>query len=389
MSDVSLGEGWWRASDGRWYPPESDRGEEAPLCPNGHSYQTGAAFCSQCGAPISINSPPSGAPTGTAEAAAPIAGIPEVPTGGHPADEAGPQKRALIPSSRAKWVAIAVAVVVVVGAGLAGASALAGSSGSGSRPALTPEQTAYSKCDATVSHAVAQLASINVNDQADLNAAIDNMALQFGAQNPDFTIITNAWSLWIRTAFQQGTSQATQQAKSYIAQQCVQVAHLVLPPQSTNSTTPSSTAPSSTTTTLTPPAPTTSSGPQPAEKSPPGAGGPWQLATAAFVGVLNSSLESDPNGAQPPIPTGYNVWLTQDSNSPSWYWYESDAPADAPSEGDAGPVDTGAGIAQLQNGTWTIVASISNQAPGCYGPNFTVGTTIPSSVLSDFGLSCS
>lgn len=30
MSDTSQGEGWWRASDGKWYPPEEHPGQSAP-----------------------------------------------------------------------------------------------------------------------------------------------------------------------------------------------------------------------------------------------------------------------------------------------------------------------------------------------------------------------
>ncbi len=33
MSDVSQGAGWWLASDGRWYPPESPESPESPAAP--------------------------------------------------------------------------------------------------------------------------------------------------------------------------------------------------------------------------------------------------------------------------------------------------------------------------------------------------------------------
>jgi hypothetical protein len=33
MSDVSNGPGWWQASDGKWYPPESQPSSEAPAPP--------------------------------------------------------------------------------------------------------------------------------------------------------------------------------------------------------------------------------------------------------------------------------------------------------------------------------------------------------------------
>lgn len=77
MSDRSQGEGWWLASDGKWYPPESrpdfdstfaglpagsdrqtvkgDAGREMwdmPTCPNGHEVPAGQRFCGDCGSPI-------------------------------------------------------------------------------------------------------------------------------------------------------------------------------------------------------------------------------------------------------------------------------------------------------------------------------------------------
>ena len=33
MSDTSQGEGWWLASDGKWYPPESSPAPAAPAAP--------------------------------------------------------------------------------------------------------------------------------------------------------------------------------------------------------------------------------------------------------------------------------------------------------------------------------------------------------------------
>ena len=35
MSDVSLGPGWWRASDGKWYPPESSPATDAAAAAGG------------------------------------------------------------------------------------------------------------------------------------------------------------------------------------------------------------------------------------------------------------------------------------------------------------------------------------------------------------------
>lgn len=46
MSDVSQGEGWWLASDGRWYPPQ-----QAPMPP---PQPTGGGMVPQYGAPAPI-----------------------------------------------------------------------------------------------------------------------------------------------------------------------------------------------------------------------------------------------------------------------------------------------------------------------------------------------
>ena len=58
MSNVSGGSGWWRASDGQWYPPS----ESPPslLCPNGHPVTEDARFCTECGAPLHQPTCPNG-----------------------------------------------------------------------------------------------------------------------------------------------------------------------------------------------------------------------------------------------------------------------------------------------------------------------------------------
>ena len=46
MSDVSQGEGWWQAADGKWYPPTETPGgaEAAPAA---------TRYCTNCAAPVS------------------------------------------------------------------------------------------------------------------------------------------------------------------------------------------------------------------------------------------------------------------------------------------------------------------------------------------------
>ena len=58
MSNVSGGSGWWRASDGQWYPPSST--PPSLLCPNGHPVTEDARFCTECGAPLHQPTCPNG-----------------------------------------------------------------------------------------------------------------------------------------------------------------------------------------------------------------------------------------------------------------------------------------------------------------------------------------
>ena len=105
MSDVSKGEGWWQAPDGRWYPPPphlrtgeaptpspvesptteiatgSDPIQESPEepvlaapstighCGNGHEMPDSAAFCSTCG---SRRADATGAPPGKSDPASEV-----------------------------------------------------------------------------------------------------------------------------------------------------------------------------------------------------------------------------------------------------------------------------------------------------------------------------
>lgn len=53
MSEQSQGPGWWQASDGRWYPPESAPGPSSPVEATG-------VWGSSAGAPPSWGTPPAG-----------------------------------------------------------------------------------------------------------------------------------------------------------------------------------------------------------------------------------------------------------------------------------------------------------------------------------------
>ena len=50
VSDVSQGDGWWQASDGKWYPPESLLQNKPTFCTNcAAPTQAGALACGSCG----------------------------------------------------------------------------------------------------------------------------------------------------------------------------------------------------------------------------------------------------------------------------------------------------------------------------------------------------
>ncbi|MEZ5180518.1 MAG: DUF4190 domain-containing protein [Acidimicrobiales bacterium] len=53
MSEQSMGPGWWQASDGRWYPPESAPGSPAP----GPSWPPAPVEASPWGAPTGYGAP--------------------------------------------------------------------------------------------------------------------------------------------------------------------------------------------------------------------------------------------------------------------------------------------------------------------------------------------
>jgi hypothetical protein len=95
MSDFSQGEGWWQASDGKWYPPETaPPGFAAPTAP-GSTPPTGPI------APVAPTAPFPVAPTGPA------------PMGPAPTPTPTPTKSGL---GTGPIVAIAVAAIVIIGA---------------------------------------------------------------------------------------------------------------------------------------------------------------------------------------------------------------------------------------------------------------------------------
>lgn len=54
MSDTSQGPGWWVASDGKWYPPESTPPPSASPVPQGYGYPVGGANHGPLGRPENI-----------------------------------------------------------------------------------------------------------------------------------------------------------------------------------------------------------------------------------------------------------------------------------------------------------------------------------------------
>ena len=89
MSDISQGEGWWQASDLKWYPPEQHPGQQGPAVVEPPVTEA-------------IAEPPPALPPSI------ISAPPVAPATTSPPPTAGP------PASNAKWVAVAVAAAAVV-----------------------------------------------------------------------------------------------------------------------------------------------------------------------------------------------------------------------------------------------------------------------------------
>jgi hypothetical protein len=101
MSDGTQGEGWWQASDGKWYPPEQHP-----------EYQAGATQPIPATPPTApIPAPPPGPPPG-APLAAPLGAPAGPPPGGPPPGAPGGPA-----NNNAKWIiggVVAVAIVAIL-----------------------------------------------------------------------------------------------------------------------------------------------------------------------------------------------------------------------------------------------------------------------------------
>jgi hypothetical protein len=88
MSDRPQGPGWWQASDGNWYPPESHPAQQSPPPPERPTNGTQAPTAPFGGPPTGPGSPPasylmpSAPPTGTPQWGAPYSPYGTPPGGG-------------------------------------------------------------------------------------------------------------------------------------------------------------------------------------------------------------------------------------------------------------------------------------------------------------------
>lgn len=140
MSDVSGGEGWWRASDGKWYSPDLkpppplplsgtdvDPGPQSSLtptrlsetssgadvlCSNGHSVKDGAVFCDKCGVSMSNQEAPGSvdhaAPGSTTGFLGSVAVASDIPVPG------ATERPTKVRMNRNKWLMVGGGVVVLV-----------------------------------------------------------------------------------------------------------------------------------------------------------------------------------------------------------------------------------------------------------------------------------
>ncbi len=143
---------------------------------------------------------------------------------------------------------------------------------------------------------------------------------------------------------------------------------------------PPAPSPTTTTTTLVPTSPSQLG-------APPGNGSAWKQAPPALVSAIQKAAAANPYGGA--FASGSTYWISQDPNSPQWYYVLVDSPE---SKSSSFTGDTSSGIEELMNGRWVIVSGIGDQAPGCYGPenqDLPPGTSnVPVNVLSDFAQSC-
>ena len=203
MSDVSQGEGWWVASDGRWYPPQdypndgagspsqvppqsstsSHSSDElstersavavatAQQCVNGHEMPESSIFCSVCGSGHSEVGPDFSAPAS------------DRPQGW----------------MRKRLLAVIVTVVVLAGAGI-GLGFSGGSSSSNtpsaSAPATAPAST-WVTAGTNVGNAVSQVQSDATANSTSTQGACETLqsdvqAAQALGNNPYVSASTNA-----------------------------------------------------------------------------------------------------------------------------------------------------------------------------------------------------
>src|SRR5438477_11127816 len=92
MSDTGQGEGWWQASDGKWYPPDQHPDFQA-----GATQSMGAAEPPPTAAMPPV--PPPGPPTAATSPSGPVGPPPGAPGAG---------------SSNAKWIIVGVLAVAAV-----------------------------------------------------------------------------------------------------------------------------------------------------------------------------------------------------------------------------------------------------------------------------------
>jgi hypothetical protein len=118
---------------------------------------------------------------------------------------------------------------------------------------------------------------------------------------------------------------------------------------------------------------------------PPGDGSPWQPAPQALVALVDKQYADNQYTSSLKV-TG--VYISQDPNSPQWYFVFVFIPSPPGSEDDA----SGAAIEEYTGGTWNMASQpINSGGVGCnYGPQGQVlPSAVPGNVLSDFAQSCS
>jgi hypothetical protein len=221
MSDVSQGEGWWMASDGRWYPPQdhpnngagspsqvlvpdanghsasADRSAVAAAtarqCVNGHEMPESHVFCSVCGSGRSevgpdFSAPQSGTRTGLAHKIGAFYG----------------HKGRLTPMVRIILTAVIVVFVIgAIGVGAFGGSSSTGSSSStssggssASAPAQSPSDVCYSTLEGWASYDIA--------NPSDTQSIVEEFGINSGIPVMVFSATGEAQSAAVQNGIQAG-----------------------------------------------------------------------------------------------------------------------------------------------------------------------------------------